>query len=271
MTTIRPPAVAGTFYPADAVELESLVRSLLAAAASRGPNGHASKAVIAPHAGYQYSGPIAASAFADLGRQPVGVERIVLLGPSHFVPVRGLALPGDDELETPLGTVAVDDAGREAVAALPQVTVSRPAHAQEHSLEVELPFLQLVFPGASVLPLVVGSAGPDEVAHVLERVWGGAETRVVVSSDLSHYLPYETARETDRDTAEAVLRLEGRLSPLQACGAHPVNGLLVAARRRGLRARLLDLRSSGDTAGDRRRVVGYGAFAFAEVGEGGRG
>jgi hypothetical protein len=269
VATIRPPAVAGTFYPADAVELESLVRSLLAAAAGRGSSGPGAKAVIAPHAGYQYSGPIAASAFAELARPPAGasgatgVERVVLMGPSHFVPVRGLALPGDDELETPLGTVEVDDAGRRAVAALPQVTVSRPAHAQEHSLEVELPFLQLIFPAARVLPLVVGEAAPEEVADVLETVWGGAETRVVVSSDLSHYLPYETARETDRETAETVLRLEGPLSPLQACGAHPINGLLVAARRRGLRAQLLDLRSSGDTAGDRRRVVGYGAFAFA--------
>ena len=255
------------------MELESLVRSLLAAAtaAGRGANGRASKAVIAPHAGYQYSGPIAASAFAELGRHAAGVERIVLLGPSHFVPVRGLALPGDDELETPLGTVAIDEPGRQAVASMPQVTESRPAHAQEHSLEVELPFLQLLFPRASVLPLVVGGAAPAEVAEVLERVWGGDETRVVVSSDLSHYLPYETARDTDRDTADAVLRLEGPLSPLQACGAHPINGLLVAARRLGLRAQLLDLRSSGDTAGDRRRVVGYGAFAFAEVRAGGDG
>jgi hypothetical protein len=266
VATIRPPAVAGTFYPADAVELESLVRSLLAAAAGRGPAGPGAKAVIAPHAGYQYSGPIAASAFAELARRANGdtaVERVVLMGPSHFVPVRGLALPGDDELETPLGTVEVDDAGRRALDSLRQVTVSRPAHAQEHSLEVELPFLQLVFPAARVVPLVVGEAAPEEVADVLEALWGGAETRVVVSSDLSHYLPYETARETDRETAEAVLRLEGPLSPLQACGAHPINGLLVAARRRGLRAQLLDLRSSGDTAGDRRRVVGYGAFAFA--------
>jgi MEMO1 family protein len=262
MPTVRRPAVAGMFYPGSPRELRSTVEELLRSApADRGP---VPKAVIAPHAGYVYSGPTAGFAFQALAGLPL--ERIVVLGPAHRVPVRGLALPGADAFATPLGEVPVDAEGARVVADLPQVTTFPEAHAPEHSLEVELPFLQVLFPEARVLPIVVGDADGEEVAEVLDRVWGGPETAVVISSDLSHYLPYDTARRVDRETADEILALEGPLHSRQACGAYPINGLLVAARRRGMAPRLLDLRNSGDTAGDRGRVVGYGAFAFSEGG-----
>lgn len=265
MPTVRRPAVAGLFYPGSAGELRSTVQSLLdAATADPGPIPEIPKAVIAPHAGYVYSGPTAAVAFRALaaGEAP---KRIVVLGPAHRVPVRGLALPGADAFATPLGEVAVDAEAVAMVSRLPQVSTFPEAHAPEHSLEVELPFLQVLFPEARVLPVVVGDADADEVAEVMDLLWGGPETAFVISSDLSHYLPYDVARRVDRETAGEILALEGPLHPRQACGAFPINGLLAAARRRGLTPRLLDLRSSGDTAGDRARVVGYGAFAFTEA------
>lgn len=262
MPTVRRPAVAGMFYPGSPVELRSTVEDLLRGVpADRGP---APKAVIAPHAGYAYSGPIAAAAFQALAGLPLA--RVLVLGPAHRVPVRGLALPGADAFATPLGEVPVDTEAAAALSDLPQVTTFPEAHGPEHSLEVELPFLQVLFPGVPVLPIVVGDADGDEVAEVLDRLWGGPETAVVISSDLSHYLPYDVARRVDRGTADEILALEGPLHSRQACGAYPINGLLVAARGRGMAPRLLDLRNSGDTAGDRGRVVGYGAFAFSEDG-----
>jgi len=262
MPTVRRPAVAGMFYPGSPSELRSMIEDLLREAPP--PSGPQPKAVIAPHAGYIYSGPTAAVAFQALAGQPI--ERAIVLGPAHRVPVRGLALPGADAFATPFGEVPVDIEGAAAVSDLPQVTTFPEAHAPEHSLEVELPFLQVLFPGIRVLPIVVGDADGEEVAEVLDRVWGGAETAVVISSDLSHYLPYDVARRVDRETADEILALEGPLHSRQACGACPINGLLVAARQRGMMPRLLDLRNSGDTAGDRGRVVGYGAFAFSEDG-----
>ena len=261
--SVRPPAVAGTFYPRSPGELRAMVEGLLAEAPPPGPR--TPKAVIAPHAGYVYSGPIAASAFnALVGGRAAALRRIVLLGPAHRVWVRGLALPGAEGFATPLGVVPVSPEGAQAVLRLPQVTVQPEAHAPEHSLEVELPFLQVLLGELEVLPLVVGEADAAEVAEVLETVWGGEETAIVISSDLSHYLPYETAQRVDGETAEEILRLGGPIHPQRACGAYPLSGLLVAARRRGMAAELLDLRNSGDTAGDRRQVVGYGAFAFHE-------
>jgi AmmeMemoRadiSam system protein B len=259
--------VAGTFYPAQPRALAAAVEALLAEAASQGSTlapGAPSfpKALIAPHAGYVYSGAVAASAFALLAAGRGVVRRVVLLGPAHFAPLRGLVLPGADAMATPLGEVAVDAGAAAAVGRLAQVGVDAAAHAPEHALEVELPFLQTVLGDFSVLPLLVGSAPAEEVEEALAAVWGGEETCIVVSSDLSHYLAYETARRVDRDTADAILRLEYPLAPHRACGAAPVSGLLAAAARRGLAPRLLDLRNSGDTAGPRDRVVGYGAFAF---------
>lgn len=222
------------------------------------------KALIAPHAGYMYSGPVAASAYALLAPMAGQVKRVVLLGPAHRVAVRGLALPDAEAFETPLGRVEIDLAAASQIAHLPQVAVSAQAHAQEHSVEVQLPFLQVLLPDFKLLPLVVGDASPADVAEVLECLWGGAETLILVSSDLSHFLPYLTAQKVDGLTAEAILHLQAPVSHEQACGGTPLNGLLLAARHHGLTAHLLDLRNSGDTAGPRDQVVGYGAFAFTE-------
>jgi len=265
MNTVRPPAVAGMFYPAAAPELARDVGTLLAHAESAARGKPVPKAIIAPHAGYVYSGPIAATAYARLAPARGKVTRVVLLGPVHRVPVRGLALPGATVLATPLGNIAIDAEAVATLAKMPQVTVSPAAHALEHSLEVHLPFLQTVLEKFSVVPLAVGDATADEVAQVLDALWGGAETLIVVSSDLSHYLNYHEAQAIDRATAQAILDLRTDISHEQACGGTPVNGLVLAARRRGLTPHLLDLRNSGDTAGDRTRVVGYGAFAFYET------
>jgi MEMO1 family protein len=260
----RPPAVAGLFYPDDPAELRRDVQRLVAAAGHPEPAAPPPKALIAPHAGFIYSGPSAGHAYAQLVPHAGLIRRVILLGPVHRVPVRGLALPAVERFDTPLGPVEID---RDAVARLrdlPQVVISDRAHAAEHSLEVQLPFLQLVLGRFTLVPLAVGDATTDEVADVLERLWGGEETLIVVSSDLSHYLAYETARAADRHTVDTMLALAPTLGHEQACGATPVNGLLALARRRGLRAALLDLRNSGDTAGDRGRVVGYAALALYE-------
>jgi len=259
---VRPAAVAGMFYPGDSGPLQSMVEGFLAEAPA--PSAPAPKAIIAPHAGYVYSGPIAASAFRAAARP--GIERVVILGPSHYVPIHGLALPEESFFATPLGEVGLDPEGARESLRLPQVRVQPAAHAREHSLEVELPFLQVVLgEGFEIVPLVVGDASSEEVAEVLERLWGGPETLVVISSDLSHYLPYEQATAMDRATAGQIAALAGPLRGQQACGARPINGLLEVARRKGLTAELLDLRNSGDTSGDPDRVVGYGAFGFLEA------
>jgi AmmeMemoRadiSam system protein B/AmmeMemoRadiSam system protein A len=264
MNAVRAPAVAGHFYPADAGQLRDEVGRLLAAARKAG-DAPAPKALIAPHAGYVYSGPIAAQAYARLVPAAGRIRRVVLLGPAHRVAVRGLALPGVEKFATPLGEVALDLEAIEALGELPQVQTSEAAHALEHALEVHLPFLQAVLGEFRLVPLVVGRATPEEVAAVLERVWGGPETLIVISSDLSHYLPYEEARLSDATAVARMLKFEAVLDHEQACGATPVNGLLAFARSHGLRAELLDLRNSGDTAGDKSRVVGYAALAFHET------
>jgi MEMO1 family protein len=261
---IRLPAVAGTFYPADARTLERDIALMLESAGERALAPGFPKLVIVPHAGYIYSGPVAASAYAALAPARGLVRRVVLLGPCHRVPVRGLALPAAGAFRTPLGTVPVDAEAAASLRGLPQVTESAATHAQEHALEVQLPFLQRVLGEFSVVPLVVGDARPDEVAEAIERLWGGPETLVVVSSDLSHYLPYEAARRVDGATVKSILGFETSISHEQACGATPIAGALVAARRHGLSAELLDCRNSGDTAGDKRQVVGYASFAFAQ-------
>jgi hypothetical protein len=264
MNAVRPPALAGYFYPADPSRLRDELGRLLAAVP---PSAEAPvpKALIVPHAGYIYSGPVAASGYARLLPAAGKIRRVVLLGPAHRVAVRGLALPAAERFATPLGEVALDRAAIESLAGLPQVLASEAAHALEHSLEVHLPFLQTVLGDFQLLPLVVGRATPGEVAAVLERLWGGPETLVVISSDLSHFLTYDSARETDAESVQRMLELEAVLDHEQACGATPVNGLLAVANRRGLRAELLDLRNSGDTAGDKSRVVGYAALAFHET------
>jgi AmmeMemoRadiSam system protein B/AmmeMemoRadiSam system protein A len=260
MNSIRPPAVAGAFYPGTSEGLKSQLSTLLASA--RTADVRRPKALIAPHAGYIYSGPIAASAYARLASHRDEYSRVVLLGPAHRVRLRGLALPETTAFATPLGEILLDRDAGQALRRLPQICVSDQAHLQEHSLEVHLPFLQETLAGFTLVPLAVGDASVQEVAEVLDLLWGGDETLIVVSSDLSHYLPYAQARHIDEQTARMILGLAPGLNHEQACGATPVNGLLHTAERRGLRPQMLDLRNSGDTAGDKDRVVGYASFAF---------
>jgi AmmeMemoRadiSam system protein B len=257
----RPAAVAGTFYPSSPHLLASEVDALLRQAEPPA-DGRRPKALIVPHAGYRYSGAIAASAYASLRPFTAEIRRVVLIGPSHRAYFQGVALPEADAFDTPLGPVAIDG---DAVARIPGVPRLAAAHAREHALEVQLPFLMRMLERFSIVPLVAGEASGEEVAAVLDALWGGPETLVVVSSDLSHYLPYASAQRIDRATADRILALgPPPIVSDQACGALPVNGLLVVARRRGLHPALLDLRNSGDTAGSEDEVVGYGAFAFYE-------
>ncbi len=262
MGEARAPAVAGLFYPERPAELEAAVRGYLADARGAAPSPP--KAIIAPHAGYEYSGPVAGSAFAPLASLRGRVTRVVLMGPAHRVAFRGLAVPTATAFATPCGLVSVDASAIASLLELPQVKSSDRAHEGEHSLEVELPFLQEVLGDVPIVPIVVGSATDAEAAEALELLWGGPETCVVVSSDLSHYLPYAVAGRLDYRTARAVERLAPEdIGEEQACGRVGVRALLRVARARGLHATTLDLRSSGDTAGAHDGVVGYGAFSFA--------
>ncbi len=253
------------FYPAAPETLRRVVYGFLEEARQRLPaRAVPPKAVIAPHAGYVYSGAIAAAAYARIAALRGRVTRVVLIGPCHRVAVRGLALPAAQAFDTPLGRVAVDIDACARVSRLPGVVVSAEAHAKDHALEVQLPFLQRALGRFTLVPLLAGAARPADVARVLEELWGGAETLVVISSDLSHYLPYEAAVREDRSTVDAVLALDDGIDHEHACGATAVNGLIQVARRKGLSAELLDLRNSGDTAGDKSRVVGYASVAFVE-------
>ena len=264
MPTVRPAAVAGAFYPGDPRTLSAQLGELLAAPAEPAEAGKALKAVIVPHAGYVYSGAVAARAYDALSAARDRVRRVVLLGPVHRVPVRGLALPGADWFETPLGRIPVDAAAARSLAGLPQVVTSPAAHALEHSLEVQLPFLQKVLGEFSLVPLAVGDASVAEVAEVIERLWGGEETVFVLSTDLSHYHSYEEARRIDGATLARIASLASDLNHEQACGATPLNGLLKVAADKGLSISRLAACNSGDTAGDRGRVVGYSSFALYE-------
>ncbi|MDH3948578.1 MAG: AmmeMemoRadiSam system protein B [Gammaproteobacteria bacterium] len=259
---IRQPAVAGMFYPADKTELHQSVDTYIQDALRTQPQQEeAPKAIIVPHAGYIYSGPVAASAYARLLTARDLIHRVVLLGPSHRVPFRGLASSGATHFVTPLGQIPLDRELIEKLEQFQQVTQLDQAHALEHSLEVHLPFLQEVLANFSLVPLVVGDTRPQDVAEVLEAAWGGPETLIVISSDLSHYHDYETARQMDQATSRAIEALEPEAIQFDdACGRNPVNGLLELARRKGLHAKTVDLRNSGDTAGPRDQVVGYGAY-----------
>ena len=260
MTIIRSPAVAGLFYPADEQQLRQDVQFLLEKS-----DWHdlKPKALIVPHAGYQYSGAIAATAYASLRAAAANIQRVVLLGPAHRVAIHGMALPGADVFTTPLGGVNVDAGLVNAIAHLPQVSISSAAHALEHSLEVQLPFLQSVLNEFTFLPLAIGMTSAEEVAEVLDYLWGGEETLIVISSDLSHFLPYATAQHIDHQTVQSILQLQQPIAPDHACGSMAINGLIIAAQKHRLIPHLLDLRNSGDTAGTRDQVVGYAAIAFA--------
>ncbi len=259
MQTVRPPAVAGRFYPGSPTELADTVDELLAAAkhGERFP-----KALIVPHAGYVYSGPIAATAFAQIAPRASQITRVILIGPAHRELVDGLATPGADRLATPLGEVEVDG---DALAGVADVTANLRAHSREHCLEVMLPFLQRIAPHAKVVPLIASRLSPERVGRALESLWGGPETLIVISSDLSHFLDYGNGRAKDRNTVARILARETTLGGDEACGAVAINGLSWIAKAKALTPELLDLRSSGDTAGSRDEVVGYGAIALYEA------
>jgi MEMO1 family protein len=257
--TVRPPAVAGRFYPGSASELADTVDGLLAAAT---PRDRFPKALIVPHAGYVYSGPIAATAFAQIAQRASQITRVILIGPAHRELVEGLATPGADRLATPLGEIEVDSA---ALANVADITANPRAHSREHCLEVMLPFLQRIVPHAKVVPLIASRLSPERVGRALEALWGGPETLILISSDLSHFLSYADGRAKDRNTISRILALETTLDGDEACGAVAINGLSWIAKHAGLSPELLDLRSSGDTAGSRDEVVGYGAIALYEA------
>jgi len=267
MSSTRPTAVAGLFYPAEREQLHNDVQGYLRAVDTT-DSLPVPKAIIAPHAGYVYSGPVAASAYARLQPARDRIRRVVLLGPSHRVAFRGIATSSADAFNTPLGLINLDRDAIQSLLALPQVQQLDEAHAQEHSLEVHLPFLQETINNFQLVPLVVGDASPGEVAEVLEQLWGDEETLIVVSSDLSHYHDYTTAQQMDCATSAAIESLQiDNIHGDNACGSAPVNGLLYLAKQRGLHGQTIDLRNSFDTAGNnnpgsKSRVVGYGAYVF---------
>jgi AmmeMemoRadiSam system protein B/AmmeMemoRadiSam system protein A len=264
MSSVRPAAVAGMFYPADPRTLAVEVDELLGGVEQPEPRLAYPKALIVPHAGHVYSGGVAAHAYDELAGARGSVRRVVLLGPTHRVAVRGLAIPSVESFATPLGQVRIDRAALHAVRDLPQVVTSDAAHAREHSLEVQLPFLQKMLGDFALVPFAVGAASVEEVAAVIERLWGGPETLVVISTDLSHYHPYETARAIDGATLERIAAFSTDLDHDEACGATPLNGFLSLVKKRNLSLKRLAACNSGDTAGGKDQVVGYCAFALYE-------
>lgn len=267
MSSVRPAAVAGMFYPGNPVSLAAEVDDFLGGAEQPAPRLGFPKALIVPHAGYVYSGAVAARAYDEIAPARGVVRRVVLLGPVHRVPVRGLAIPTAEAFATPLGKVSIDRAALRAVQDLPQVVASDPAHAPEHSLEVQLPFLQQTLGEFTLAPFAVGTASVEEVAAVIGRLWGGAETLIVISTDLSHYHGYDEARKIDSATIARVARFATDIDHEEACGATPLNGFLSIASKRNLSIRLLAACNSGDTAGGRGQVVGYSSFGLYEGGE----
>lgn len=264
MGSVRAAALAGMFYPGDARTLAAEVDDLLGGVEQLTPRLGFPKALVVPHAGYIYSGPVAARAYDELAAARGIVRRVVLLGPCHRVAVRGLAAPTAGAFATPLGEVPIDREALRAVQDLPQVVSSDAAHALEHSLEVQLPFLQKQLGDFSLVPFAVGTAGVEQVAQVLERLWGGAETLIVISTDLSHYHGYQEARSIDAATVARIAACAADIDHEEACGATPLNGLLALARSRGFSLRLLAACNSGDTAGGKQQVVGYSSFALYE-------
>jgi AmmeMemoRadiSam system protein B len=260
---IRPPAVAGLFYPGRPEELRDAVSDYLAQASTT--NDAPPKALIVPHAGYIYSGGVAAAAYSQIAHRHSHIRRVVVIGPSHRVYMQGMAVPAAEAFQTPLGVVPIDRELKGRVLAHSQVVEADEPHANEHCLEVQLPFLQILLNEFTLLPVALGSVSPAAVASVLAEVWGGEETLVLVSSDLSHYLSYEAARQLDSVTIDAILRYDTRLTGEQACGCIGINGLSFLARQRGLSITEIARCNSGDTAGDRHRVVGYGAFRLDEA------
>lgn len=264
MSGIRKAAVAGTFYPDNIKKLHEDVSRYIRSVDKNYDN--VPKVIIAPHAGYIYSGPVAASAYKVLEKVHDSIKRVVLLGPSHYVAFRGVALSSADFYETPFGNIAIDKEEIGKITKLPYVQVLDPAHAQEHSIEVHLPFLQAMLKDFKLVPLVIGDATPDQVSEVIERLWGGPETLIVISTDLSHYHGYGEAKEMDLETSKNIISKQFNvITPEDACGCRPINGILNIVGKLGLEGNILDVRNSGDTAGDKSRVVGYGAYHFGSI------
>ena len=259
--SVRQAAVAGTFYPADPSPLRREVTELLA---SNEPpvSASAPKALIVPHAGYMYSGAVAARAYRLLEPVRDQIRRVVLLGPAHRVWIEGMAVPSASAFYTPLGRVVLDREAIDRITGMPAVLISDAAHAKEHSLEVQLPFLQTIFDDFALVPIAVGHCQAAPVAAVIDELWGGPETLIVISSDLSHFLDYQRAIVVDSNTRDKILEHCSTLTDQEACGARAINGLMCAASARDLAIELVDLRNSGDTAGDQRQVVGYGSFVL---------
>ncbi|HLY87527.1 MAG TPA: AmmeMemoRadiSam system protein B [Acetobacteraceae bacterium] len=267
MNAIRQPAVAGTFYPAQRDVLERQLTQFLSEAANDAPAAASPKAIIGPHAGYIYSGSVAARAYARLAGARGRIKRVVLIGPSHYIAFRGIAVDASEAWAMPSGTVTIDREAFDLLRAMPMVGVLDAAHEREHALEVHVPFLQQVLGDFRLVPIVTGDAPPEAVAAVIEALWGGPETLIVISTDLSHYLDYAACQQIDQATADAIERFDPDvLTPTHACGSLATKGLLRAAKARGMAIERLDLRNSGDTAGPRDRVVGYGAWALYERG-----
>jgi AmmeMemoRadiSam system protein B/AmmeMemoRadiSam system protein A len=261
-STIRPPAVAGSFYPAEPAALRQQLMNLLGEAPANDLPGL--KVLLVPHAGYVYSGGVAARLYVSLLGCAAKIKRVILLGPAHRVALTGMAVPAALAWATPLGQSTIDQAARAQVVQAGLAVIDDQPHVAEHSLEVQLPFIQTLLPEASILPVAVGNCPPEQVAALIDLLWGGAETLIVLSSDLSHYLPYADARAIDQATVARLLAASGGLQGKQACGARPLNGFLQVASRRKLEPRLIDLRNSGDSAGDKTRVVGYASIAYSE-------
>jgi MEMO1 family protein len=265
MKNARQPAVAGLFYPNNAKDLSTDVKRFLHTARKTLPDDEAPKALIVPHAGYIYSGAVAAAGYAALSSNADQIHRVVLLGPAHRTYFHDLATTTMDYFRTPLGDVPIDKAAIEQLLNLPGMQAMESAHQQEHSLEVQLPFLQMALGNFSLIPIAVGDASGAQVQQVLDLLWGGPETLIVISSDLSHYQNYRSAQAIDQSTCQTIEQID--LTPVnsqQACGCIGINGLLLAARQRNMKVRTLDLRNSGDVTGERETVVGYGSWAFME-------
>lgn len=260
MNNIRPAAVAGLFYPESSKQLHRDIQAYLTEASYQ--SNQCPKAVIVPHAGYVYSGIVAGAVYSIVKQFRDQYQRVVLLGPCHYVGVRGLALPTAEYFSTPLGDIPIDKELSQKISHLPQVITSAAAHAREHSLEVQLPFLQEVLDEFTLLPLVVGQATVAEVAEVLSCLWGVENTLFVISSDLSHFLAYEEAKIVDSETSQMILAKDEHITPEQACGCYSINGLLHLAKEQGLSIECIDRRNSGDTAGNKDRVVGYGSYVL---------
>lgn len=267
MSTIRKPAVAGTFYPASPDELRNMVREMLAKSQSTTMATINPRAIIVPHAGYIYSGIVAAHAYGCIREFAGRITQVAILGPAHRVALRGMALSPAEFFQTPLGNIPVDQEACAKLASYPQVTMDEEAHEYEHSLEVQLPFLQELLGDFKLVPIVVGETSPEDVYTVLSyfsnNISGDKNTLIVISTDLSHFESYEMASSHDRKTSQAIEELKyENINSGDACGRNPLNGLLYFAREKNLHMQKLALQNSGDSTGDHDRVVGYGAYVL---------